>query len=114
MKWNNIIIPLLLFTCIGLYLGMELKTEYKKEEKVYEYEAKKLHKKNDSLQRLNIFFDHKLGHFQMKIDSLQDQLNKHQKQIQTLKTKRDEKLNRIDNLNSNELYLFFSNFKTGY
>lgn len=107
------ITSLLLFLCFVIYVAIELNIPFKAEERKYQDEVEKLHKKNDSLQKQNILYDYELVRSQMKIDSLQYQFNKQQEKIQILKTKRDEKVNRIDSLNTNELYLFFTNFKTG-
>ncbi|HSH64713.1 MAG TPA: hypothetical protein VLB84_02715 [Bacteroidia bacterium] len=111
-KTNNWIISLLLFTCFVLYAIIELRPS--KTDKVTESttQIKLLQKENDSLKKSNAVLDKEFQRLQEKAEQLQQIVIITSDSISQLKQKQHEKVNRIDQLGTDELFDFFAGYKT--
>lgn len=116
MNSNKIIMSLLVFICFVEYVIIELKIRrgdnLNANTNITSINTKQLEAQNDSLLKSNKILDAKYQHLQYKTDSIQNNLLQTKQSITQLKTKQYEKVNAIGNLNGNELYDYFSNFKT--
>ena len=112
MKGNNIMTSLLLFACFAMYVAIELKMPCKDNEKECGANTKRLEAQNELLKERYLKLNEKYLGLRSKADSLQGKLASTHQTLVRLKNKRDEKINSIDSLDSNELYGFFSKFDT--
>lgn len=114
MKASNIANIILIILCVvySLILASKLPGKCKCTEAVKPDGSTliRMHAENDSLLKSNQALDIRIRQYQLQSDSLRQKLSGTKQTIDQLKQQQHENITRMDNLNSSELYSYFSKF----
>lgn len=105
-----IIALLAVFTGIVMFVGDKFKIP---EDRTVEEDniQKRLEAQNDSLKKTNDSISVEIEKIMTEIDSVKKEAEKASNKAKQLQNAKRKEISRIDNLNANDLYGFFSNFK---
>lgn len=78
----------------------------------YQQQIEQLNHENEELKNANLQLDKEVAKLIGEKDSLSATIEKNATERETLKIERDEKMDSINGMDNDELYGFFSNFKT--
>lgn len=78
----------------------------------YKDKIEKLRDENTELKKVNLQLDKEVAQLTEDKDSLTTEISMKATEREYIKTERDETMDNINGMDNNELYGFFSNFKT--
>lgn len=107
MSKGNKLFFLVLFTCLVVWLCNTVNQPVRQE---VMYPEQQWEQERDSLTKLNEVLEKRTVILQQQAESLQHSLTKQANTIETIKIKKNEKMDTIDKLDNDELYSFFSKF----
>lgn len=107
MSQGNKLCVLVLFTCLVVWLCNTINQPVKQE---IIYPKEEWRQKRDSLTKQNETLGKRIIFLHHKAKTLQTNLNKQKGTIETIKRKKNEKMDTIDKLDNDELYSFFAKF----
>lgn len=96
------------------YLALTLIFDYGEglDDENYQQQIEQLDRENEALKKANLQLDKEVAVLMEEKDSLSDVIEQSATERETLKIERDEKMDSINGMDNDELYGFFSNFKT--
>ncbi len=105
-----------LVTLISFYLIMVFVVDYGSEtdHSIIQDKVEELEQNSIELREENKRLDLKIEDLQEQTDSLNESIEVVELEQSLIKEKRDEKINSVDGMDNDELYRFFTDFKTNY
>lgn len=103
-----------LVALVGFYLIMVFVVDYGSDSSssVIQHKVEELETKSEILKEENKMLDLKIESLEETTDSLSESIAIVELEQSLIKEKRDEKISSIDDMDNNELFNFFTDFKT--